>query len=566
MFFEVINGLKIMPLHKLVWSALLLMLCSCTGRHSFFTEKNAPRHFSDFADIAELMEKNSDSSLSALVLMRQSNDLNTFTLPDRNEFKLLFNEATFKNRKPTSTSFNLEPVTYFYDSLFRLYPDDPDLLLLRAKSYYYLATSYHERKDDVGAVKHYLNAMQIMQKGIALRNDEQKTRFMALVNTRMGEILYANEILTSSMASFRKAENYFAQIGDSSSMASMARNIGRIHQVNKEYEKALSMFKEAEVLNPEAANPILLSHSMGGIFYSLRQYDSAARYLEVAFQYDDCLGRIDAAAKLAEVYHRQGNEAKEAAYTRYYVENSIKEANKSSARKMEIAYLYDDYLSKATTLFAKEAPLVENRQAIVLVLLSFVFLLLCLAYVIVRNRRRISTIERHISTIELKHQKKSEGKDKEIIEVTNKMQHTCHELETNHIHFDFNEQWRLFMSSDIFLKINKMIEGKDIMIKNVGLYPKLKLSEVHFIELVSTVNELFDGFSSRLLKEYSDLVTGDVRHCCLGLMGLNDAEIAVLEGISYSGSNRKTNKILNVMQSKDSLEQTVLLFIKGYLE
>jgi hypothetical protein len=114
-------------------------------------------------------------------------------------------------------------------------------------------------------------------------------------------------------------------------------------------------------------------------------------------------------------------------------------------------------------------------------------------------------------------------------------------------------------------KIQQSVEGKDIMIKSVGVYPKLKLKEMDYIELVKEANRCFPDFSSRFLKDFSDLNVADLLHSCLALLGLNDAEIAVLEGISYSGTNRRTKKILTVIGQGNNLEQALLSYLnKSY--
>ena len=107
------------------------------------------------------------------------------------------------------------------------------------------------------------------------------------------------------------------------------------------------------------------------------------------------------------------------------------------------------------------------------------------------------------------------------------------------------------------------MEGKDIMIKSVGVYPKLKLKEMDYIELVKEANRCFPDFSSRFLKDFPDLNVADLRHSCLALLGLNDAEIAVLEGISYSGTNRRTKKILTVIGQGNNLEQALLSYLNN---
>ena len=128
----------------------------------------------------------------------------------------------------------------------------------------------------------------------------------------------------------------------------------------------------------------------------------------------------------------------------------------------------------------------------------------------------------------------------------------------------FEESWNSFSNSAIANKIRLSVEGKDIMIKSVGMYPKLKLKEVDLLELVRVANGYFNDFSSRLLHDYPELTTSDMHHCCLALLGMNDAEIAVLEGISYSGSNRRTKKIVSTLNMDNSLEQSVLMYLRKY--
>ena len=83
-----------------------------------------------------------------------------------------------------------------------------------------------------------------------------------------------------------------------------------------------------------------------------------------------------------------------------------------------------------------------------------------------------------------------------------------------------------------------------------------------YIALVQEANRCFPDFSSRFLKDFPELNVADLRHSCLGLLGMNDAEIAVMEGISYSGANRRTNKILTAVGLGDNLEQAMITYLK----
>ena len=255
--------------------------------------------------------------------------------------------------------------------------------------------------------------------------------------------------------------------------------------------------------------------------------------------------RIDAAAKLAEIWRERGDPEKENYYTLFYVQNTIREANRSFD-KMEIEFIYDGL--KQTTSPAESRPFLTPHVLVIIVLVLAGIALM--AFIIFRNRHRITHIEQQLSVIEKSHRKVPKDKQQPV-----------ERPQTPSI--DFDSALECFLNAPVTLKIRKSLKGKDIMTKSVGLYPKLKLTEVDFIEVVSAANSCFPDCSSHLLRDFGELSTADVRHCCLALMGLNDAEIAVLEGITYSGANRRTKRILSVMDNGSGLEEAVLLYLKS---
>ena len=218
---------------------------------------------------------------------------------------------------------------------------------------------------------------------------------------------------------------------------------------------------------------------------------------------------------------------------------------------MEIEYLFDAFNNPKT----ETVPTKSNNYGSLLMLSLFLLMVIAfMAYIIYRNRRRISHIENKITDIEQKHEQENADKDLEIEQMAQRL---------NATHIDFDEAWKSFSECAIVKKIKQSVEGKDIMIKSVGVYPKLKLKEMDYIELVREANRCFPDFSSRFLKDFPDLNIADLRHSCLALLGLNDAEIAVLEGISYSGTNRRTKKILTVFGQGNNLEQALLYYLRN---
>ena len=541
------RALRITPVLFLLWAALF---CACSRQKSAFTEQNAPRHFKELKTLETLLETNPVAAQDSLAGLFPNPVESKLTPLDENELMLRIVQTQYKNCCLKDDSPDLTPVIAFYDSLATLYPDDADLQFLRANAYYYKGAESAFANDDVAAFTHYLKALDVMNRKDWSGNPNAR-RFIALAYTRVSEILNHYGLHDAAVETCRKASSYYESAPDK---AALLRFEAAIYQSQKQYDQAMARLQEAQQLAPIDEDAFQLV--LGVKFYDIQQYDSAIPHLERAFQTGDRYARVDAAAKLSEIYRDKGMAEEELAYTRFYVESSMRETRLAS-KKMEIEYLYNDFKHSQS-----EAEIVKknDKSPLWALLLLLLFVVAFMAYIIVRNRKRISHIENKISTIEQKHEQENADKDHEIEQMAQQLSDTREQLQANRAGFD--EAWKAFTASDIVTKIRHSVEGKDIMIKSVGVYPKLKLKEMDYINLVQEANRCFPDFSSRFLKDYPDLNIADLRHCCLGLLGMNDAEIAVLEGISYSGANRRSNKILSILQAGESLESAVIDYLK----
>ena len=525
---------------------------ACTRNFSPFTPNSSPLHHKELHSIEVLLETQPDAALDSLNLLKEKVQGQSITPMDANELLLREVQAHYKNRCLTEQSPDLAPVITFYDSLATLYSTDADLRFLLANTYYYKGVECAYADDDVEAFRNYLNALGQMKTREDWSEHPYAQRFIALTYTRLSEILYRYGFNDEAMTTCRNASAHFEKDTD---LAAMMRYEAAIYQAEKAYDKALARFADAEALVPVGEEAVQLS--VGAKLFELQQYDSAYPHLKRAFATGDHFARVDAAAKLAEICRVKELADEELRYTRFYVENSMWESRQAS-KKMEIEYLYDDFNSPKT----EGIPDRKTNNGLIFILLLLVAVIGFLAFIIVRNRSRISHIENQITDIKERHKQESTDKDLEISQMAQQLNDTRERLEnvTNHT---FEEAWQGFNESNIALKIKGMMEGKDIMIKSVGLFPKLKLKEVDFIDLVRTVNANFTDCSQHFLKSYPDLNTADFRQCCLAMLGMNDAQIAVLEGISYSGVNRRTKKILAALGSDATLEQAILTYLRN---
>lgn len=532
-------------------SFLLFLLCaaliwSCTRQKSVFNETEAPHHFKELKSIEALLETQPEQALDSVIVLRNRSLQEPFSEMDDNELRLREVQAQYKNRCLTEVSPDLAPVVAFYDSLAVLFPEDADLQFLRANAYYYKGVECAFANEDVESFKHYLKALDVMKLRDSWDDRPNARRFIALTYTRLSEILYRYGISYAAFETCHKAASYYESEAD---QAAMMRFEATIYQSQKDYDKAMSLFEKAEQRVPVGDEPMQLV--VGTKLFELQQFDSAVPHLSRAFANGDHFARVDAAAKLAEIFRDKGMDEQELTFTRYYVENSLMETRMAS-RKMEIEYLFDEFSNPKVEIVPKES----NKFGSLLMLSVFLLLVIAfMAYIIYHNRRRISHIENKITDIEQKHEQDNADKDLEKEQMTQRV---------NAPIVAFDEAWKTFSESAIVKKILQSVEGKDIMIKSVGVYPQLKLKEMDYIELVKEANRCFPDFSSCFLKDFPDLNVADLRHGCLALIGLNDAEIAVLEGISYSGTNRRTKKMITVIDQGNNLEQALLSYLSNH--
>ena len=313
------------------------LLCACSRQEPVFTPRNAPHHFNELKTVEALLESNPASAADSLMILHELSSHASFTPLDANELLLREVQAQFKNRSLSEQSPDLLPVIAFYDSVAEQYPDDAELQFLRANAYYYKGVEYAFLQDDVMAFTHYLRALGLMKSLESESGSLQESRFVALIYTRLSEILYRYGLRDAALETCHKAASYYESESD---IAAMLRFEAAIYQSQKDYDKALSLYEDAQQLLLVGDEPIQLA--IGAKLFELQQYDSAVPHLLRAFANGDRYARIDAAAKLAEVYCEKDMGDLELVYTRYYVENSMNESRMAS-RKMEIEYLYNAY-------------------------------------------------------------------------------------------------------------------------------------------------------------------------------------------------------------------------------
>ena len=63
--------------------------------------------------------------------------------------------------------------------------------------------------------------------------------------------------------------------------------------------------------------------------------------------------------------------------------------------------------------------------------------------------------------------------------------------------------------------------------------------------------------------DFEGITPNDIRFIILTFINLNNAEIAVLLGLTYGAANKRSNKIKNIFNIKDDLNQFLYSYIKS---
>ena len=168
------------------------------------------------------------------------------------------------------------------------------------------------------------------------------------------------------------------------------------------------------------------------------------------------------------------------------------------------------------------------------------------------------TIRKAEKTISDNHEK-IQDKDKIIDNISKKIE----DLESIKTNASFDEAYKSFCDSYIFKKIKSLMDGRIILIKNIQENSKLALSNNDIISLVKTFNKYFPNTISSLKKDYEGITSNDSKFFILSFMNFNDIEIAVLLGLTYSASNKRSKKIKDIFNIKSDLSDFVFQYTKS---
>ena len=350
----------------------------------------------------------------------------TVPYPVYMKYRLLLSEALFKNDYQQPDTFTINKIVNYYDSLGTIMRANKDLQFQRARAYYYQGVTRQEQDDIVGTCQAFLNSLEIMETNFAEKDmDYDKTRFMALIYSRLGA-LFLFEIEDEKACSFyKKSLYYFEKINDTVAVAQFLRSIGDGYLLVKEFDSARIAYNQAlikigskdHLIYKDAMKGIAFiffnkretdsafvimkqlisttTHSdkhlyefiLGKMYYYSNQVDSAILYLKSGFLTENRFSKLVASNMLNSLYEGVHNYDTAKIYNDYYIKESYEEIEKTNS-KFQILSCYENYnLNKAEK--KQKSINKETIYYIILPLILIVFILLLLLYLKVKSSNKL---------------------------------------------------------------------------------------------------------------------------------------------------------------------------------
>ncbi|MDO5341051.1 MAG: hypothetical protein Q4F69_01155 [Bacteroidia bacterium] len=531
----------------------------------------------------ELMQEQPDSALKVLVGFDIDDSTNRSVV---NEYQILVAEALYKNYCQQTNAPAVTAATAYYDSVFEKHPKNSGLAFETARAHYYKAVGETEDDDIVAACTDYLKAADIMEeafpeiakaaeKGMMTECNYEKTRFMALIYYRLGEMFYSENDGKSAIGFYKSALKYSSFIEDTILSANLFRNIGHSFYMNGFSDSALVYYNDAMVTNPstdcvenmiaeiyhdkgfkdtayyimrnllknEKSNVSSVNSyelGIGNMFYADNIYDSALYHLDKCFASDSRYIRLSAAKMLSAIHDSLGNHAQKAYFSDFYSKNIEKELDRTSKSKSLIDS-YNRYKNEKHLNYQRH----RNTMYAVSVSVSlFVAFVIWLGFHVRRNKKHTTEISDKNKIIS-----RYENKTAELEHRHEAMMNSVKAYSGN----DADKCLSEFGNQNICITIKKRMEDSRISTKNLSSCKGIALSDCEKTALRNAAKRCIPGLTETLSSVYG--VKGDnTVVCCLCLLDMTTAEIAALTEITYQGAYKRINSIKKALKTEENVK------------
>ena len=542
---------------------------------------------------------------------------------DNHYAQLLASELLYKNDYVQTNRAELRQAVAYFDSLVRETPpskresgefktshnQNGHLFFLDARAHYINGVGYYERDSVVDACTEYIKALEIME-GHFEENEliGKRARFMALTYTHLTR-LFSNQYLHEQAIYFGQLSLSFYQKYNATPwhIAWMLNEIGsnydameKLDSADCYYGRAMDILNDSSTLmyrdimahqayldykkDQHNANAAIsnLSHLLseagsnrekitrysyiGEILFHEKQLDSAWMFLNIVFQETLEIGlKKQAAERLVEICKAQQRNTMILEYADFLVPFANQEENKSEI-KSQLTELYKTFIQERLERQHHKETRSHIIQALaVIVGLFFVILLISLLYY--KNRRHKQNLEtlieseRHAHKIQQAALSGRLKRSNAALKEHNKAIHTTN-LSSNSLRQ--NSSIGKYEEEPICQHILNLCSDKKNPIKStvpIAAYADIALNDTQKAQLKDAALQHHGSMFEKLKQQHPELKEKDFQYCYLCLLGLDNAQIAVLLQNSISTVWEREKRLKKILGS----EERIAIILRGYM-
>ena len=573
--------------------------------------------------IDSLMWRQPDSALMVLVDFAgnpQADSLSTF---DGHYCQLLLSELLYKNDCEQRNRAELLKAVDYFDSLTIVLNDNPqprsrhcglgpqspghydNLVFLDARAHYINGVGYYERDSVVEACAEYLKALEAME-GQFDEKDlvGRKAQFLVYIYSRLGDVFSLQFMMESAITCFKNAL-VFCKIESTSDngVSNILYRIGKQYDKKGEVDKALSYYSQAlenivdtnnmvfrDIISSKALCNYKIGHSpeqslfelyfvlkqttneierlnryltIGGIYFSEGNYDSALYYLKPVLDDDEAGLRNQAAKFMYLIYDCQGFREQADSVMRFLA-NHKKSEGESKALTSQLENMFKTYTEQKQ---AKEAE--KKREKSIRKIIGIIVpiaVLLALAIIIVAKRRSRKLLRQEMEKQRQAHQAQQNALSSRLKQSNQEIRELKEQIKQQDDLSAKAEAAPTFAEELICrLILERVKEGQFKSKVDYKIYEDSALDKQQLLDLRLAADRHFNQFTVRLKKDFPKLTNGDLDYCCLYLLGLTDADIAALMQCSYNAVIGRNGKMKKIFGSENPLSVTLMCIADKFL-
>ncbi|MBQ2853153.1 MAG: hypothetical protein IJE76_07175 [Bacteroidales bacterium] len=480
---------------------------------------------------------------------------------------------------------NFEEVKAAVD-FFELEVDETDDILLIyncARAHYYHAVGLTERDDIIGACEHYLRALELMETNFATQNlsdlDYDKTRFMALIYTRLGRLFLNENYCDLAIIKYNKALKYVELMNDTYAEANILKGLAHAYHLSGEADSALYYYNKSLRSDPDLHNRldveksiakilfdkgekdsayVLITnnldkmedysarnsyyHLLGEMYYKDKVYDTAIYYLKSLLISNNKHMIISSSECLSSIYDSLGDSKMKGYYDSIVLSQLIR-INNGLVNATKLQSVYNDYEKRKI----EREQILLNRLYIKNIIYAIIFIVVLLILILIL-RYKVKNKEEIISNTRIK-----------LDEVTIKFHEQDAELKEIKYRSKKTSKQRLkdFRNTDNSRRI--LINIADIKNKGLKVTNLSPLTNEELTTLLYDVDTHLDNYIQKLSNKYPKLKKEDLYCICLLLLDINGTTIAPLMNRSYNAIWNRITKIYSILGIKSEQELHMLI-------